>query len=105
MKIPKPQANTRRRPMRSPSDPAASSRPASDRAYASTTHCRSLKLASRSRWISGSATLTMVMSSSSMNIATQVASRVHHLRSIGAPFNQGVSGYLARRPNFSRMRA
>ena len=30
----------------------------------------------------GSATLTMVMSSSSMNVATQTASRVHHLRSI-----------------------
>jgi hypothetical protein len=28
--------------------------------------------------------LTMVMSSSSMNIATQVVSRVHHLRSISS---------------------
>ena len=32
--------------------------------------------------IDGSATLTTVMSSSSMNVATETATRVHHLRSI-----------------------
>jgi hypothetical protein len=30
--------------------------------------------------------LTIVMSSRSMNIATQVASRVHHFRAIGPPY-------------------
>ena len=37
--------------------------------------------------MSGSATFTIVMSSSSMNVARQTASKVHHLRSI-------VRGYL-----------
>ena len=46
------------------------------------THCTSLKLASSSPEMSGSATFTIVMSSSSMNVARQTASRVHHLRSI-----------------------
>ena len=46
------------------------------------THCTSLKLAPSSSAMSGSATFTIVMSSSSMNVAEQTASRVHHLRSI-----------------------
>src|SRR3954468_831245 len=41
------------------------------------THCRSEKLVFRSLAISGSATLTTVMSSSSMNVATQTAASVH----------------------------
>ena len=47
------------------------------------THCRSVKLAPRSSRIEGSATLTTVMSSSSMKVATETAISVHHLRSIG----------------------
>src|SRR6188472_3705136 len=47
------------------------------------THWRSLKSAPRSRSIDGSATFTIVTSSSSMKIAMQLASRVHHLRSTG----------------------
>jgi len=35
--------------------------------------------------MSGSATLTTVMSSSSMNVAMQTATSVHHLRSMGSP--------------------
>jgi hypothetical protein len=46
------------------------------------THCSSLKLAPRSRWITGSATLTTVMSSNSMKIAMQTTVSVHHLRCI-----------------------
>src|SRR3954469_463444 len=41
------------------------------------THCRSEKLVFRSLEMSGSATFTTVMSSSSMNVATQTAARVH----------------------------
>src|SRR3954451_24104911 len=41
------------------------------------THCRSLKLVFRSLAMSGSATFTTVMSSSSMNVATQTAASVH----------------------------
>ena len=88
-KMPRPAANTRRRPSRSASDPAVSTRAASDSAYASTTHCRSVKLASRSSRIDGSATFTTVMSSSSMNVATETAIKVHHLRCIGPPCHIG----------------
>src|ERR671934_2886701 len=45
------------------------------------THWRSLKSAPRSRSIDGNATFTIVTSRSSMKIAVQLASRVHHLRS------------------------
>ena len=79
--ITSPIVNTSRRPKRSASDPAASTVVASVSAYASTTHCNCAKLASRSRWISGSATFTTVMSSNNMKIAVQTAINVHHLRS------------------------
>ena len=39
------------------------------------------KLECSERWMSGSATFTTVMSSSSMKIATETAISVHHLRS------------------------
>jgi hypothetical protein len=51
-------------------------------AYASTTHCRSLKLALSDDWIAGRATFTIVTSSSSMKVPTHTAINVHHLRSI-----------------------
>src|SRR6185436_1504742 len=73
---------TRLRPIRSPSDPAVRSTAASIREYASTTHWRLDRLAFRSRWMSGSATFTIVMSSSNMNVAIETSSSVHHLRSI-----------------------
>jgi hypothetical protein len=77
-----PKANTRRRPRRSASEPAVSTTAASVSAYASTTHCRSVNEDSRSRWISGSAVFTTVMSSRSMTVVTLTAVRVHHLRAI-----------------------
>src|SRR4051794_18472456 len=52
------------------------------------THCRSLKLVSRSSAMSGSATFTIVMSSSNMNVARQTASRVHHLRAMSREVTQ-----------------
>jgi hypothetical protein len=77
-----PSANTSRRPARSPIEPAVSRKAASVSAYASITHCRSASEAWKACWMYGSATLTIVMSSSSMNTPVHTASRVHHLRSI-----------------------
>ena len=47
-------------------------------------------MAPRSRSIDGSATFTIVTSSSNMKIAMQLASRVHHLRSTGLRAYTGV---------------
>ncbi len=74
---PRPMVNTSRRPMRSASEPAVNRNAASVSAYASTTHCRSEKLECSDVWIDGSATLTIVTSSSSMKIATQTTDSVH----------------------------
>src|SRR3954451_20695040 len=52
------------------------------------THCRSDSEASSWLWMSGSATFTIVMSSSSMNTPVQTAVRVHHLGS--RPMGVGV---------------
>ena len=73
---------TRLRPLRSPSDPAVSIVAARVSAYASTTHCRSVKDVFRSFSICGSATLTTVMSRSSMNTATHTTINTRHFRSI-----------------------
>ncbi len=69
VKIAMPMTKIRRRPKRSASEPPVSSIAASVSAYASITHCRSAKSALRSRSIAGSATFTIVMSSSSMKVA------------------------------------
>src|SRR6266536_6581847 len=45
-------------------------------AYASTTHCRPVRLAWRRCWMLGSATLTIVMSTSSMNVVAHTATSV-----------------------------
>jgi hypothetical protein len=89
----RPVTNTRRRPTRSANAPAVSRNAARVSEYALTTHCRSLKLECSERWISGSATFTTVMSSSSMKIATETAIRVHHLRSIVAPRRRLHAGF------------
>src|SRR5215211_6381063 len=81
-KIASPAPNSLRRPSRSASEPAVSTSAASVSAYASTTHWRSPKLAPRSPRIDGSATFTTVISSSSMNVATEAAINVHHFRFI-----------------------
>ncbi len=77
-----PLRKTRLRPSRSPSEPALSIMHARVSAYASTTHCRSVKEVFRSLSISGSATLTTVMSRSSMNTATHTTINTRHFRSI-----------------------
>ncbi len=62
----RPDMNTRRAPIRSPSAPAGRSRAANTIVYASTTHCRALTPPPRSRPIGGSATLTIVASRMTM---------------------------------------
>lgn len=79
LKIVRPITYSFLRPYMSARLPAVSSREASVREYASTTHWRSEKLACSDRWMSGSATFTMVMSSSSMNVPRHTAVSVHHL--------------------------
>ena len=75
----RPTRYSRRRPYMSARLPAVSRNAAKVSAYASTTHCRSEKLECSARWISGRATFTIVMSSSSMNVPRQTATSVHHL--------------------------
>ena len=75
---------TRLRPSRSPSEPALSIVAASVSAYASTTHCRSVKEVCSSFSMFGSATLTTVMSRSSMKTATHTTTRTRHFRSINS---------------------
>jgi hypothetical protein len=70
VKTSSPITNSRRRPKRSASDPVVSSSAASINANASTTHCGSVKLAFSDVSIAGSATFTIVTSSSSMNVPT-----------------------------------
>src|SRR4051794_38670180 len=74
----------------SDTDPAVRTHVASVSAYASITHCSSVNDASSELWIDGSATFTTVMSSSSMKIATQTETSVHHFRSM--------SGTISARP-------
>jgi len=83
VKMTRPIWNSSFRPYRSASTPAVSSSEARVRAYASSTHCTSVKLACSPSWMAGWATTTIVTSSSSMNIPAQTASSVHHFLSIG----------------------
>ena len=71
---------TRRRPNLSATDPAVSTSAARTRAYRSITHCRSGKVVCSSRAMSGSATFTIVTSTSSMKVPAQTATSGHHLR-------------------------
>src|ERR1700758_2866325 len=64
----------------SASDPAVSSSAASISEYASTIHCREEKLGFSALEIEGSATETIVMSSSNMNVVAVTTASVHHLR-------------------------
>src|SRR5215204_2238193 len=56
------------------------------------THCRSEKLEPSAFSISGSATFTIVMSSSSMKVAMLTAMRVHHFRSMTHTVRRGRLG-------------
>jgi hypothetical protein len=80
-KITRPIVSAPRRPKRSPSAPAVSSRPANTSVYASTTHCRPLVLVPSSRSSVGSATLTIVLSITITSRLTQSTASVIHRRS------------------------
>ncbi len=82
VKRPTPITNSRRRPKRSASAPIVRVKAERVSVYASTTHCSPVRSVWSSFWMSGSATLTTVMSSSNMNVARQTASRLHHFRSM-----------------------
>ncbi|MFY9671447.1 MAG: hypothetical protein WAK44_26135 [Trebonia sp.] len=69
---------TRRRPSRSATDPTVSTSAASTSAYKSITHCRSWNVVCSSRAMSGSATVTIVTSTSNMNVPAQTATNGHH---------------------------
>ena len=73
-----PVRKTRLRPMRSPARPPSSRKPPKTSAYAFTIHCRSVLDISRSAWIDGSATLTIVASRMTMNCAMQTRTRTSH---------------------------
>ena len=70
-----PARNTRLRPIRSPARPPSNRKPPNSSAYALTTHCRPDSDISRSAWIDGSATLTIVASRMTMNCARQTSTR------------------------------
>jgi hypothetical protein len=71
VKTARPIRKTRRWPIRSPRRPDSSRRPPKAIRYALTTHARLLWENSRSDWIEGSATFTIVASSTIMSIPTQ----------------------------------
>jgi len=72
-----PSTKMRRRPSRSPKDPPTSRRDAKTSAYASKTHCTAVTFALSSRWSTGSATLTTVLSMKTMLEPRIVAARTH----------------------------
>ena len=71
-----PAMNRRLRPSRSPARPPSSRNPPKISVYALTTHCRLEGEKCRPRWIEGSATLTTVASSTTMNCARQAITRI-----------------------------
>ena len=73
-----PVMKTRLRLNMSPSRPPTSSRLPNARAYAVTTHCRSLFGKSRARWADGSAMFTMVESSTTISWAMATMTRISH---------------------------
>src|SRR5271154_1226187 len=73
---------TRRRPQRSESPPPASRRPANGSEYPSTIHWRAEFDAWRSREIVGSATLTMVLSTTTKKTAMHRTNSTNHRRSL-----------------------
>ncbi len=64
--------NIRRRPKRSPARPPSKSRPPNASAYPLTTHSRSVASKFSARWIDGSATFTIVVSSTTMSWANAI---------------------------------
>ena len=70
-----PARKTFLRPARSPARPPSRRKPPNISVYALTIHCRLVSVMSRSCWIVGSATFTIVASSMTMNCARQTRTR------------------------------
>ena len=79
-----PTRNTLLRPMRSPARPPSSRKPPKTSVYELTIHCRSASDISRSAWIDGSATFTIVASRMTMNCAMQTITSTSHGLTCGA---------------------
>ena len=87
-----PNISARLRPNRSPSAPAVSSIPANTIAYESKIHCRSVAVASRSRWIDGIAVLSPDTPITTMTSDRHITpSRNHRLAWIAGILVQGAS--------------
>src|SRR6266704_1475425 len=80
----RPVTNIHLRLNMSPSRPPTSSRLPNERAYAVTTHCRSLLEKLSACWADGSAMFTIVPSSTTMSWATATTARTSQRRSAGA---------------------
>ena len=78
VKITRPTMKMKRRPKRSASLPPVSMSTAKVSAYPLTTHSSSEMPMFRSRWIDGSATFTIVLSSMIMKSPNETAPSVHH---------------------------
>ena len=79
----RPAANTRRRPNRSPALPPSSRKPPKVNRYAFTTHERPASEKPSEPWMAGSATFTIVPSSTIMSCAAHTRYRASHRRSVG----------------------
>ncbi len=77
--MPSPAVYTRLRPTMSDSLPMGSSRELVARMYPTTTHCTSGMVAEKWSAMRGSARLTLVWSSTDMNMPTATAPKAHHL--------------------------
>ena len=75
VKMTRPARKTRLRPSMSPARPPSSRKPPKISVYELTIHCRSASATSRSSWIDGSATFTIVASRMTMNCAMQTRQR------------------------------
>jgi hypothetical protein len=75
VKITRPIRKSRFRPSRSPARPPSSRKPPKTSAYAFTIHWRFASPRSRSFWIDGRATFTIVASRMTMNWARQIRTR------------------------------
>ena len=78
VKITTPIRKMRLRPTRSPARPPSRRNPPKMSVYELTTHCRSASDISRSSWIDGSATFTIVASRMTMNCAMHTSTRTSH---------------------------
>src|SRR3954453_11837104 len=94
-----PNANTRRSPNRSPSDPPISSSDPSVTRYAFEVHCWPARPPPRSRAMAGRATFTTVESTVTTVVPRMQATRIHRLRcevTVGPAYARGPLARPAR---------